>query len=71
MTEAAVRDSVREAEAYKSPYERWKETEGLPTLRGYHVQDLYPDIHRGFEEALARSGVPCAMGKFHPYCTQR
>jgi len=41
MTEAAVLESVREAEAYQSPYERWKEAEGLPTLRGYHVQNLY------------------------------
>lgn len=41
MTETAVLESVREAEAYKSPYERWKESEGLPTLRGYHVQNLY------------------------------
>jgi quercetin dioxygenase-like cupin family protein len=37
----AFEESVREAEAFKSPYERWKEEEGLPTLRGYHVDNLY------------------------------
>jgi len=31
---------VKEAEAYKSPYERWKEAEGLPTVRGYFVKNL-------------------------------
>lgn len=31
---------VKEAEAYKSPYERWKESEGLPTVRGYFVKNL-------------------------------
>ena len=29
------------AQAYKSPYELWKEAEGLPTLRGLAVPSLY------------------------------
>ncbi len=29
-----------EAIAYKSPYERWKESEGLPTIRGYFIKNL-------------------------------
>lgn len=33
MQEAALR-------AYKSPYEEWKESEGLPTVRGLAVQNL-------------------------------
>src|SRR2546428_3419034 len=43
MAEAdpGFRDSIREAEAYKSPYELWKESEGVPTTRGLHVPNLY------------------------------
>src|SRR5512145_3558459 len=36
----AEREMVKEAEAYKSPYERWKQAEGLPTVRGYFVKNL-------------------------------
>ena len=36
----AESDMVREAEAYTSPYERWKRTEGLPTVSGYFVKNL-------------------------------
>ena len=36
----AEREMVKQAEAYKSPYERWKEAEGLPTVRGYFVKNL-------------------------------
>jgi hypothetical protein len=36
----AESDMVREAEAYTSPYERWKRAEGLPTVRGYFVKNL-------------------------------
>jgi quercetin dioxygenase-like cupin family protein len=34
-------DAIREAEAYKSPYERWKESQGIPTLTGYYVENCY------------------------------
>ena len=30
----------RSAGGYKSPYERWKELEGIPTFREYYVKDL-------------------------------
>jgi quercetin dioxygenase-like cupin family protein len=36
----AESDMVREAEAYTSPYERWKRAEGLPTVGGYFVKNL-------------------------------
>ena len=36
----AEREMVKQAEVYKSPYERWKEAEGLPTVRGYYVKNL-------------------------------
>ena len=36
----AEREMVKQAEVYKSPYERWKEAEGLPTVRGYFVKNL-------------------------------
>ena len=39
-TAQAEREMVKQAEAYKSPYERWKEAEGLPTVRGYYVKNL-------------------------------
>ena len=29
MTEAAIQELVREAEAYESPYELWKEAEAI------------------------------------------
>ncbi len=34
-------ETIAAAEAYKSPYEQWKESQGLPTLTGYHVQNCY------------------------------
>ncbi len=38
---AQVRRSITEAQAYKSPYERWKESQGLPTIRGFQVDNVY------------------------------
>ena len=37
----------------------------------YEYEDEDPAIHREFEEELARNGMKCTMGRFHPYCTQR
>jgi len=34
-------EMVASAEAYKSPYEQWKEAEGLPTIHGYWVQNVF------------------------------
>jgi quercetin dioxygenase-like cupin family protein len=34
-------EEVKERIAYKSPYEQWKESEGLPTYRGLFVKNLY------------------------------
>ena len=31
---------IREAEQYRSPYERWKASQGIPTIRGYYVPDV-------------------------------
>ena len=39
--QVATRDVVEEAQAWKSPYELWKESQGLPTLRGLAVQNVY------------------------------
>src|SRR3989442_7594694 len=38
--EERAREGIREAEAYKSPYEEWKESQGLSTIRGIHVPNL-------------------------------
>lgn len=38
--DAQVKKMVEVASSYRSPYERWKESEGLPTVRGYFVEDL-------------------------------
>ena len=35
-----VEERIRQKSAYRSPYERWKESEGLPTIRGYFVKNL-------------------------------
>lgn len=40
MAETEVWDAAAEARAWKSPYEEWKEAEGLPTLGGYFVKNL-------------------------------
>jgi mannose-6-phosphate isomerase-like protein (cupin superfamily) len=37
----AEREMVQQAEVYKSPYERWKEAEGLPTMRGCFVTNCF------------------------------
>ncbi|HXV49625.1 MAG TPA: hypothetical protein VEB61_12540, partial [Candidatus Binatia bacterium] len=39
-TPVNAEEEVRERVAYKSPYERWKELEGLPTYRGLFVKDV-------------------------------
>jgi mannose-6-phosphate isomerase-like protein (cupin superfamily)/uncharacterized RmlC-like cupin family protein len=47
MAQTEVRGSenefVREAMDWKSPYELWKESQGLPTIRGLGVHGLYDD----------------------------
>lgn len=43
MAEPAMRqakDDVQQADPYDTPYERWKQSEGIPTIRGYHVDDV-------------------------------
>ena len=34
-------EEVKERLEYKSPYETWKESEGLPTYRGLFIKNLY------------------------------
>ena len=38
---SSVEEEVKQRIAYKSPYEQWKESEGLPTYRGLIVKNLY------------------------------
>src|SRR5690349_22340889 len=38
---SSIEEEVKQRIAYKSPYEQWKESEGLPTLRGLFVKNLY------------------------------
>ena len=38
---STAEDEVKERISYKSPYEQWKESEGLPTYRGLFVKNLY------------------------------
>ena len=33
-------------------------------------EDEDPDIHRDFEAAMAKAGARCAMGSYHPGCTE-
>ena len=37
----SIEEEVKQRIAYKSPYEQWKESEGLPTYRGLIVKSLY------------------------------
>lgn len=43
MAEPTTReqDSISDAEAFRSPYELWKQSEGLPTIRGLSVSHCY------------------------------
>src|SRR5207245_6418395 len=41
QAQTTIEDEVKERISYRSPYERWKESEGLPTLRGLFVKNLY------------------------------
>lgn len=54
--QAQKRASTREAEAYRSPYERWKESQGLPTIHGYYIENVY-DVDVTPWEARGGSGV--------------
>ncbi|MBM2811094.1 MAG: Cupin protein [Chloroflexi bacterium] len=55
-----------------------------PSGVGYHIfrstkdggdrifyEDEEPRVHAEFEEAMAKVGVKCMMGKVHPFCTQK
>ena len=49
---------VRDAMEWKSPYERWKDSQGLPTHRGLAVHGLYDDDFELYPwEARGGSGV--------------
>ena len=37
----------------------------------YEFDEEDPSVHADFEAELAKSGVKCAMGPVHPYCTQK
>ena len=34
-------------------------------------EDEDPNIHREFENAMAKAGARCAMGSYHPRCTEK
>ena len=40
-TPVTAADEVKERVAYKSPYEQWKESEGLQTYRGLAIKNIY------------------------------
>jgi hypothetical protein len=37
----------------------------------YELDEEDPSVHADFEAELAKSGVKCATGPVHPYCTQK
>ncbi len=39
--QAQIRSYNTQAAAYQSPYELWKKSQGLPTLRGFQVDNVY------------------------------
>ncbi len=36
-----IEESIREAEEFESPYELWKKSQGVPTIRGLSVENVY------------------------------
>jgi quercetin dioxygenase-like cupin family protein len=40
LTDTSMSTYNRQAEAYRSPYEQWKDSQGLPTIRGLSVANL-------------------------------
>jgi gentisate 1,2-dioxygenase len=61
MTQTGVKqqeqyDMIAEAEGYVSPYERWKAAEGLPTIRGMWVPNVY-DVELTPWESRGGAGV--------------
>ena len=38
---STAEEEVQERVSYKSPYEQWKESEGVPTYRGLFIKNLY------------------------------
>ena len=55
-TDEQIRKSTREAQAYRSPYERWKDSQGLPTITGFFVKNVY-EVELTPWEARGGSGV--------------
>ena len=49
-------DPVLEHGSYRSPYERWKAAEGLPSVHGYFVQNLH-DLELGSWESRGGSEI--------------
>ncbi|MPZ13874.1 MAG: cupin domain-containing protein [Chloroflexi bacterium] len=56
MAEPEFQTARAEAEAWKSPYEQWKGSEGLPTIRGYFIRDLL-DVELTPWESRGGAGV--------------
>ncbi len=54
--EADLEASHQEATRYKSPYERWKTSQGLPTIRAFSVANVY-EVGLTPWEARGGSGV--------------
>ena len=55
-TAEMLRRRKAESEAYRSPYERWKESQGLATIRGFQVDNVYT-VELNSWEARGGSGV--------------
>jgi len=51
------------------PYHIFRSTKDGGDRIFYEEED--PTVHRDFEAALAKAGVPCNMGQIHPFCTQK
>src|SRR4051794_29166458 len=54
--QAQIRRYNSEAAAWVSPYENWKKSQGLPTLRGFQVDNVY-DVELTPWAARGGSGV--------------
>ena len=60
--EAEPYDRIKAMREYKSPYERWKEIQGIPTIRGYFVKDLRESSSRRGRLVAGRDSSSTSRG---------
>ena len=67
MAKAPKEETVPSDEGTKTSYEKWVQSEGIPVIKTFFVEDIRTVklVRRLFEEALARHGIKGQMEKYH------